>query len=377
MNAAEFQEQIEAFQAFNEAKGLSERTIATYRKLLRCFRQWLIEQYGTDAEITARRIRKFLAHKRAEGRAPSTIQTYWATLHAFFAFLVLDEVVPEAQDPMRLVKVPRVPAPEIQPLTQEEIKSLLGSFDQTKPTDYRNYIICLLILDTGLRVSEVRGLQLKDLNLVRSEISVRGKGGKGRTVYVGRKMLQLLTDYIERWQPLIARRNDVVFPPAKGSKNSMLERTYLSTIVRLKMDEVGISRNNSSCHRLRHTMAINYLRNGGDVFSLQKLLGHSTLEMTKRYCTLANEDVRQAHRKASPVDAMELCCPPQVGQGGLRQGEPRITPGGSPQPPRCDGVVAVTWQGGLRISKESALLDRSQHEKSSDLCQGIEGRASI
>ena len=81
---------------------------------------------------------------------------------------------------------------------------------------------------------------------------------------------------------------------------------YLSEIMRKKMDEAGIPRANSSAHRLRHTFAVNFLRGGGGAFHLQRLLGHSTLTMTKRYVMLADEDLAEAHRKASPMDRMIL-----------------------------------------------------------------------
>jgi len=308
MKAVEFQAHIEAFQAYNEARGLSPRTTLCYKKLLRCFHRWFTDEYGNDGDMTARRIREFLAAKRTEGRKLSTIQTYWATLHAFFAFLVLDEVLPENEDPMKLVKPLRVPMPKIEPLTDKELRNLLDSFDKHNLADYRNYIICLLMLDTGLRVGEVVKLRLQDLNLENRSISITGKGHKQRTVYFAATMCEMLTDYIENVRHWLATGRASLFPPTR-SKRDYIATEHMSTIMKKKMDEVGIARNNSSCHRLRHTFAVNYLRNGGDVFTLQSMLGHSDLAMTRRYVMLADEDVREAHAKASPVDRFDLPAP--------------------------------------------------------------------
>jgi len=97
-----------------------------------------------------------------------------------------------------------------------------------------------------------------------------------------------------------------LFPPTKGAKGSQLHINYLSALIRVKMDEAGIDRMRSSGHRLRHPFATNFVRAGGNVIALQRLLGHSSLAMTRRYITLVESDLAEAARKASPVDRMAL-----------------------------------------------------------------------
>lgn len=306
MNARGFREQMRAFHVFNESKNLSPRTIALYKQGLRQFYDWFVKEYGRDEEITARRIREFMADKRARGNRGSTIRTQTYVLRAFFSFLILDEVVKTSEDPMRRVPTPRVPPPDIRPLTREQISAFLDSFDKTKAPSYRDYVLCVLILDTGLRIGEVVRLDVADVNFEGEGIKVKGKGAKPRTVYMGQRTRALLEDYLNRCRPWIANGHSALFPPACNSGRDRLRPNYLSDLVRQRLDKAGIERMNSSAHRLRHTFAYNFLKNGGNVLALQKLMGHTRLEMTRRYVMLAESDLQEAHRKASPVDRMGL-----------------------------------------------------------------------
>lgn len=304
MTTAEFQEHIKAFRTFNQSKNLQRRTIKLYDDGLRQFHAWLVENHGGEAEITSRRIREFVAHRRARGNRETTVRTQVYVLRAFFSFLVLDEAVAPSENPMLRVKNPKAAAVEIRPLSIEEISGFLGRFDKGHPTSYRDYVACVLILDTGLRIGEVARLDVEDIE--DSKINVRGKGGKLRRVYMGQKMGQLLQDYLERCRPWFANGHKALFPLAKYPESGRLRPGYFSALIRRRLDAAGVPRMNSSGHRLRHTFAYNFLKGGGNVFALQKLLGHSSLEMTKRYVMLADSDLQEAHRKASPVDRMEL-----------------------------------------------------------------------
>jgi len=240
----------------------------------------------------------------AEGKKRLTVRAELTALRAFFSFLIFDEVIAADQNPMRLVVDPKGPLPEIVPLTMVETHRLLDSFDQDVSVEWRNYVMCLLILDTGLRVSEVARLRIEDLNECR--IRVQGKGRKSRTVFMGRKMTMVLMEYIERCRPEICNGHGTLFPPSTRSTYPTMRSHYVSEMIRKKMDEAGIPRMNSSGHRLRHTFAANFVTAGGNVFALQRLLGHSKLDMTRRYVYLVDDDLAEAHRKASPVDRMAL-----------------------------------------------------------------------
>lgn len=306
MNVAKFRHEHAAFKAYGRSKDLSPKTIQTYHQELRQFHRWFVGRYGEDANITARRIREYMTSRLDRGNTPGTVRGSITALRAFFGFLVVDEIINPSENPMRLIEAPRMRQAQIRPLTPKQVCRLLSSFDKDNLLQYRNYVICLLILDTGLRIGEVVRLQMGDINFKDGSVSVDGKGRKYRKAYMGQKMASILLDYTDNCRHWFANGLDTLFPPASWSPNAKMRPHTLSEIIRKKMDEAGIPRMNSSGHRLRHTFAANFVRAGGNVFALQRLLGHSKLDMTCRYVMLAEDDLREAHRKSSPVDRMAL-----------------------------------------------------------------------
>jgi integrase/recombinase XerD len=169
---------------------------------------------------------------------------------------------------------------------------------------YRDSVIILILLDTGLRVSELINLKIDNVWLDEGLIKVLGKGNKERLVPIGKQIRKLLWRYINQYRPETARPNlDNLFLTRDGRP---LTKNRVDSIMKRYGKIAELTGIRCSPHTLRHTFAINYLRNGGDVFSLQKILGHSSLEMTRRYCELANADIKKAHAIASPVDNLAI-----------------------------------------------------------------------
>lgn len=289
------------FETYNRVKNLSDYTVAWYTRHLRDFDAWL--DGGDLLQVGPRIIRQYISDKMCQGLKPATVKGYFAAVSAFYTFLVEDGVIEETDNPMRRLKPPRVPDEQIEPLTKEQVYRLLSAFNLKRQKERRNYAMCLLMLDTGLRVSEVAGLQINDIDFEQRRLKIMGKGWKQRWVYVGERMTETLGDYIHSCRPTLANGNGVLFP---GREGQPFDAENISKIMMRHMDKVGIPRAHSSAHRLRHTFAVNFLRGAGGAFHLQRLLGHSTLEMTKRYVRLADDDLAAAHRKASPVDKLDL-----------------------------------------------------------------------
>ena len=150
-----------------------------------------------------------------------------------------------------------------------------------------------------MRLGELARLRLGDIDLVTGEVHIRphrdGRKSKARTLFMGARTRQTVWRYIAKQQ---ASTNDQSLPLIELQPQSI--KTLVNRIgANAKVTDVHP-------HKFRHTFAITFLRNGGDVFTLQKLLGHSTLDMTKKYLDIAKTDVESAHRKASPVDNWRL-----------------------------------------------------------------------
>jgi len=165
----------------------------------------------------------------------------------------------------------------------------------------RDEALLTVLLDTGLRIGEVAGLCLRDIDWQQGWLKVDGKTGP-RAVPFGKKTRRALRLYIERERRARSPQEQCVFLGSRGGQPLTAESgsqaiTRLARAAHVKASKVGP-------HTFRHTFALEFIRAGGDAFSLQRLLGHSTLDMTRRYVNLAQTDLRAAHMRFSPGDRM-------------------------------------------------------------------------
>ena len=295
-------------------EGKSNKTITWYSSNLNRFAQFLNEHNLSEsiAEIGKEEARKFITHLQTNvvrwESNPSilddkhlsaySVQGYVRTIKAFWSWLLNEEYI--THNPMAGLKLPRVPRKVINTFSHDQIQKLLGVIDRKQPTGFRNYTMILLLLDTGIRLSELIGLQINDIDFLQSCILVKGKGNKERVVPFGGQVRRTLRRYIMhfRAEPDSPRINEVFLskdglPLRSRAVQSMLKRLGKKA----KLSVIGVNP-----HRFRHTFAREFLMNGGDIFSLQKILGHSSLEVVKMYVNLMTNDILDQHRKFSPVD---------------------------------------------------------------------------
>jgi integrase/recombinase XerD len=205
------------------------------------------------------------------------------------------------------MKIPKAPKKIIPIFSEEQLRHLFRSVDITSPIGYRDYTIMLALLDTGTRCSELTGLRLADVNLDSRLLKVWGKGSKERLVPIGAKVQKALWKYLVRFRPEPATpRYEQVFLTRDGRP---LTKDRLEAIVERYGRKADITGVRVSPHTFRHTMAVTFLRNGGDVFSLQRILGHSQLEVVRGYVNLAQSDISRVHRRNSPADNLEFKLP--------------------------------------------------------------------
>lgn len=306
---------IDGFMIHHTAAGYSPGTLGTYKWALKLLLGYL--GHVELENVSNARLLAFFAYLRtdyATDLSGSSLENVWKAIRSFYNWAVDDGIV--SQRPDLDLPRPRYTSPQIKPFNADEITAMLKACEYTKqasterrqpfamrrPTAKRDKAIVLLLLDTGLRVSEAARLCISDVDMTTGEITVKpwgsGRKTKGRMVYIGKVARSALWRYL-------ATRND---PPAARLFLTEAETPMDRNSIRLLIDglsaRAGIAHANP--HRFRHTFAVQYLRNGGDVFTLQRLLGHSTMEMVRRYLALADADSQAAHTRASPVDRWRL-----------------------------------------------------------------------
>lgn len=304
---------INGFLLFKSSEGLSPRTVKLYRYYLESWQAWAGDvELVAIAPLDIIQYLEYLRHeyepRRLNGEpgalSSQTLRNIWVALRSFWTWA--DETL-EVPTPMRRIKAPKASNVETVPLTQAEVKAILSAVQPRRAArprsgaryeqQLRDRAILLLLLDTGLRASELCGLKVGDVELKTGRISVAGKGGKHRYVWAASVTRQALWQYhaerIDGGDP--ARP---LFTSTVGGRG--IGRRWLSRRVKQLGERAGID--GVYPHRFRHTFAVQYLRNGGDVFTLQILLGHSSLKMVRYYARLADVDTARVHAQASPVD---------------------------------------------------------------------------
>jgi integrase/recombinase XerD len=162
----------------------------------------------------------------------------------------------------------------------------------------RNYALITLLYDTGCRISELLDLKVEDIQLDEKILTVKGKGGKGRVVPFGDRSLIALVKYLNRRTTLFGK-DGLVFLTKFGNP---LTRRMTNKIIERIGEKAKVENVRLSAHTFRHTFAKNWLMNGGDIFSLQKILGHRTLDMVRNYVNITFKDIQSQHNKFSPGD---------------------------------------------------------------------------
>ncbi|MBA3779921.1 MAG: tyrosine-type recombinase/integrase [Chloroflexi bacterium] len=252
----------------------------------RCVRRFG-EARPVDA-ISAAVLRAWLLELRAT-LAPESIAGYVRGLKAFGNWCATEELATAAG--FRALRRPKVPRRLIAPFSDAELRSLLALANE------RERALALVFLDTGLRLSELASLRVGDVR-PDGTLHVMGKGAKERIVPIGSTARRGLVRY------LATRRALVPTAPLFESRQrrGLTPRGVQQAIARLGR-RAGVG-TRCSPHTFRHTFARGYLVNGGDVFSLQQILGHATLDMVRRYVTLSESDLVARHRAASPADRL-------------------------------------------------------------------------
>ncbi len=267
---------------------VSSKTVEAYRWAWRAFESVLKgKQDVNKAEVLQR-----IAALRSQGLSAVTVNTYLRSLNAFSNWMLKEG------HPSALAKISRLKEDHkvLQTFSDAHI-SKLASFRGATFGEQRTHLLICLILDTGIRIDEALSIErAEDVNLDQLVVKIRnGKGGKERVNPFSMQLRKLLFRFMQQWKPTYG---DLLFYAGKGER--MVQRNALRDFKAL-CQRLGIRGVRCSFHTARHSFAVAYLRNGGDVFRLQRILGHSKLEMTRRYVNLNTEDLQAVHQRFSPL----------------------------------------------------------------------------
>ncbi|MEX2462542.1 MAG: tyrosine-type recombinase/integrase [Paenibacillaceae bacterium] len=297
-----FDDLLYAFLLRCKHRNLSRRTIEHYEYSLQQMNKSFMEQNQIldPLSVSFQDLQSFFVGAMInKALAPHTINGRLKSCKAFFSFLFKhDYVAHNVAEKLALVKVPK---DAVHTFTLDQVLQLLRMPNQKTFTGLRDYTIMIVLLETGIRIGELLALTLKDINFKERELRIRlGKGNKARNVPFQKTCASVLQLYItERGNA----KTDALFISLENAPlhiRSIQDRiTEYGKMARITGVRV-------SPHTYRHTMAKMYIRNGGDPFSLQQILGHASLEMVHTYVRLFSNEVREQHHRYSPVEHMML-----------------------------------------------------------------------
>lgn len=295
--------EVEEFLTWLSAeRGRATNTVAAYRRDLRAYHAWLHERGRDLHDVDEATLAAYVGHLRDTGRAPATVTRAMVAVRALHRFLA-DEELAET-DPSADVELPRVPRGLPKALSEDEVGRLLHAVPGDGPIACRDRAVLEVLYGTGVRISELVGLSLGDVDLPGGLLRVLGKGGRERVVPLGRHARAALDHWLspdgrgqlvpERW----ARRDDAdaLFLNARGGR---LSRQGAWAIVRKHGDQVGLS-GRLTPHVLRHSCATHMLDHGADVRAVQELLGHASIGTTQVYTMVSSERLRAVYESAHP-----------------------------------------------------------------------------
>ncbi len=283
-------------------RGRSPGTLAAYRRDVRRWWAWLRGRHRAMEDVDEEDIEAFVGHLRALGLAEATVARAVVAVRSLYRFLADEGRLPA--DPGADVASPRVAMGLPKALTESEVESLLDAVVGDGPPQRRDRAILEVLYGAGLRIAELVGLSLGDVDLESALLRAFGKGSKERVVPLGRHAVGALEAWLapagrgamrpRQW----ARRGDAeaVFLNQRGGR---LTRVGAWLVVKRYGEMVGIGRKLSP-HVLRHSCATHMLDHGADIRSVQELLGHASISTTQVYTKVSTERLFEAYRTAHP-----------------------------------------------------------------------------
>jgi integrase/recombinase XerD len=274
-------------------RGLARNTLSAYRRDLESLRR------SSQAELDSIREDDLLAalrRLRSAGQSPRSVARWLVAVKGFYTFLAAEGILPE--NPAARLDAPRLWRTLPKVLDGSDVERLIEAPDRTDPRGRRDAAMLEVLYATGLRVSELCGLRLRDLHLDAGYLRCMGKGSKERVVPMGGEANAALQAYLAEGRPalLAGRRSEILFV---GRSGTALTRQGFWKLLKAHARRAGIQANLSP-HVVRHSFATHLLENGADLRAVQLLLGHADISTTQIYTHVNRERLKKLYREFHP-----------------------------------------------------------------------------
>jgi integrase/recombinase XerD len=304
---------IELYRSRLKATGRSLKTISWYSEiLLRYFafleKAKLLKSVNKLGKVE---LEKYILHlqqaRKWSNRSPGkeygklsafSIQGHVRAIKCFWGWLLEEGHI--EKNPLTKFPLPRVPKNLISIMTVDHVKQLLKTLDKNTSLGIRNYLILILLLDTGLRIGELVNIKLSDIDTVQGSIRVTGKGQKQRFTFFSKYVRKELNKYLKNIRTTLCQVNSPYLFPEKDGGH--LAINAIQQALRRIKQKAGLQDIKCHPHIFRHTFATSFISKGGGALALKDLLGHESLQTTQKYVHLQPEDLQKEHAKYTPLD---------------------------------------------------------------------------
>ncbi len=300
---------LHLYKQFATAEGISPRTIESNIADVIAFEKYL-GGCPDITKITAEDLRRYILHLKSQPRyanhptikskdrnlSTDAIASYIRGIRSFWSWMMREGFIQE--NPFERVKPPELHEKIVEPLLPGELTSILKAIPNDVKNKQPDQSIILTLYGTGARVGEVIAIPLDNINFESGQITVTGKGGNQRALFMSPVLFKILFRYRHRIRPKVDSAFFFLMTSGRPVSRYYIEHKIHQYAIQAKIGRRVYP------HLLRFSFAIQFLRNGGDPFTLQGILGHASLEMTKHYVRMANTDIEKSMKKYSPVEQL-------------------------------------------------------------------------
>lgn len=281
-------------------KNFSEHTAKAYYADILAYLIWLDETECEQANLT--KMREYLHHIQVYNYKKTTLARKIASLRTFYKYLHREQKI--ENNPAENLISPKRPKSLPKFISMDEIEQILNNININSPAGYRNRTILELLWASGMRVSELSGLNFGSLNLENNEITVFGKGAKERIILITDRAKKYLQNYINTVRSLVAK--DYTLPPITDDSPVFINKTgyrlqtkTIRNVINEIVEKIELPKHVTP-HMFRHSFATHLIENGADLRVVQELLGHASISNTQIYTHISTQHMKQVYEQTHP-----------------------------------------------------------------------------